>query len=67
MASTSPRNVAGFRDVEMGVSDLEEGRDWLLQELSFIMPKQAKVVAPKVVFVPLTLLRHQPFSIEVGN
>ena len=67
MASTSPRNVPGLRDLEMGVSDLEEGRNWLLEELSFIIPKQVKVVVAKVVLVPLALLRHQPFSIEVEN
>jgi hypothetical protein len=70
MASTSPRNVPGLRDLEMGVSDLEEGRNWLLEELSFVLPKAkvvVKTLAAKVVFVPLALLRYQPFSVEIDN
>jgi hypothetical protein len=70
MASTSPRNVPGLRDLEMGVSDLEEGRNWLLEELSFVLPKAkvlVKTLVAKVVFVPLALLRYQPFSVEIDN
>lgn len=71
MASISPRASAGVQDLECGLpTDVEQGRNWLLNSLSFVMPVETPrptlLVPRKTIHVQYKLAREEPLSsIEV--